>query len=154
MIKLLFQMLIESTNAHILIRAVVSLVTIYCILINCRTAIISLKSFSADKLYPRFAYFSSKLAQQAGVHCFISIVGLVFIVSGILVSSDNRGDASIFPDDQDRYHISGKMDVVAVTVTVILLAAYALINFSTFHISLIQPVGWRPTFKVRAQGVR
>ena len=27
------------------------------------------------------------------------------------------------------------------------LASYALVNFSTFHIDLIQPVGWRPTFR-------
>ena len=69
-------------DAHIIVRAMVALVTIYCILTNCRTAIITLKSFSADKLYPKFSYFSSKFAQQTGAYIFIAIVGLTFVVSG------------------------------------------------------------------------
>lgn len=27
------------------------------------------------------------------------------------------------------------------------LGSYALVNFSTFHVDLIQPIGWRPTFR-------
>ena len=77
-----FQTLTESTDANVVIRAVVALVTIYCILTNCTTAIVSLKSFSADKLYPNFSYFSSKLAQQAGAYVLVATVGLIFVTSG------------------------------------------------------------------------
>lgn len=42
----------------------------------------------------------------------------------------------------------GELNVIAPLISNFFLAAYALINFSTFHASLAKPVGWRPTFKV------
>lgn len=41
----------------------------------------------------------------------------------------------------------GKLDLIAPLISNFFLAAYTLINFSTFHASLVKPVGWRPTFK-------
>lgn len=44
--------------------------------------------------------------------------------------------------------ILGELNAIAPLISNFFLAAYTLINFSTFHASLAQPVGWRPTFKV------
>ncbi|KAH8397425.1 hypothetical protein KR222_003677 [Zaprionus bogoriensis] len=41
----------------------------------------------------------------------------------------------------------GKLNLIAPLISNFFLAAYMLINFSTFHASLAKPVGWRPTFK-------
>uniref|UniRef100_A0A1B6I7U9 SLC12A transporter C-terminal domain-containing protein n=2 Tax=Homalodisca liturata TaxID=320908 RepID=A0A1B6I7U9_9HEMI len=41
----------------------------------------------------------------------------------------------------------GELNAIAPFISNFFLAAYALINFSTFHASLIKPVGWRPKFK-------
>ncbi|XP_055845957.1 bumetanide-sensitive sodium-(potassium)-chloride cotransporter isoform X2 [Episyrphus balteatus] len=41
----------------------------------------------------------------------------------------------------------GELNLIAPLISNFFLAAYMLINFSTFHASLAQPVGWRPTFK-------
>ncbi|XP_059486836.1 solute carrier family 12 member 1 [Neocloeon triangulifer] len=41
----------------------------------------------------------------------------------------------------------GELDAIAPLISNFFLAAYALINFSTFHASLAKPVGWRPTFR-------
>ena len=40
------------------------------------------------------------------------------------------------------------LNAIAPLITNFYLASYALINFSTFHVDLIQPLGWRPTFRV------
>lgn len=42
----------------------------------------------------------------------------------------------------------GELNLIAPLISNFFLAAYALINFSTFHASLAKPLGWRPTFKV------
>lgn len=44
---------------------------------------------------------------------------------------------------------SGGLNQIAPLISNFFLAAYALINFATFHASLARPVGWRPTFRVR-----
>lgn len=41
-----------------------------------------------------------------------------------------------------------ELNLIAPLISNFFLAAYMLINFSTFHASLAKPVGWRPTFKV------
>ncbi|CAG9856533.1 unnamed protein product [Phyllotreta striolata] len=40
-----------------------------------------------------------------------------------------------------------ELNLIAPLISNFFLAAYTLINFSTFHASLVKPVGWRPTFK-------
>lgn len=42
----------------------------------------------------------------------------------------------------------GELNAIAPLISNFFLAAYTLINFSTFHASLAKPIGWRPTFKV------
>ncbi|KAI5738510.1 hypothetical protein M8J77_007896 [Diaphorina citri] len=42
----------------------------------------------------------------------------------------------------------GNLNDLAPLISTPFLAAYALVNFSVFHASLIQPIGWRPTFKL------
>lgn len=41
----------------------------------------------------------------------------------------------------------GELNLIAPLISNFFLAAYMLINFSTFHASLAKPVGWRPTFQ-------
>ncbi|XP_075979539.1 sodium chloride cotransporter 69 isoform X2 [Anticarsia gemmatalis] len=43
--------------------------------------------------------------------------------------------------------LMGGLNQIAPLISNFFLAAYALINFSTFHASLAKPVGWRPTFR-------
>jgi len=40
-----------------------------------------------------------------------------------------------------------ELNAIAPLISNFFLAAYGLINFSTFHADLVRPVGWRPTFK-------
>lgn len=42
----------------------------------------------------------------------------------------------------------GSLNAIAPLISNFFLAAYTLVNFSTFHASLAKPIGWRPTFKV------
>lgn len=44
---------------------------------------------------------------------------------------------------------AGDLNAILPSISNIFLSVYALINFSTFHASLVKPVGWRPTFKVK-----
>lgn len=39
------------------------------------------------------------------------------------------------------------LNTIAPLITNFYLAAYALINFCTFHAAFVNPVGWRPSFK-------
>ena len=41
------------------------------------------------------------------------------------------------------------LNAVAPLISNFYLAAYALINFCTFHAAFVKPLGWRPTFRVR-----
>ncbi|XP_031638851.1 bumetanide-sensitive sodium-(potassium)-chloride cotransporter isoform X2 [Contarinia nasturtii] len=41
----------------------------------------------------------------------------------------------------------GELNAIAPLISNFFLAAYMLVNFSTFHASLAKPVGWRPTFR-------
>ncbi|KAL1459489.1 hypothetical protein WDU94_011466 [Cyamophila willieti] len=42
----------------------------------------------------------------------------------------------------------GNLNALAPLIATPFLAAYALVNFSVFHASLVKPIGWRPTFKL------
>jgi solute carrier family 12 (sodium/potassium/chloride transporter), member 2 len=39
------------------------------------------------------------------------------------------------------------LNSIAPLITNFYLAAYAFINFCTFHAAFVQPLGWRPTFR-------
>lgn len=47
-----------------------------------------------------------------------------------------------------RFILIGELNAIAPLISNFFLAAYMLVNFSTFHASLAKPIGWRPTFKV------
>lgn len=47
----------------------------------------------------------------------------------------------------------GELNAIAPLISNFFLAAYMLVNFSTFHASLAKPVGWRPTFKVSGKSI-
>lgn len=46
-----------------------------------------------------------------------------------------------------RFILIGELNAIAPLISNFFLAAYTLINFSTFHASLAKPVGWRPKFR-------
>ena len=48
----------------------------------------------------------------------------------------------------NKMYFSAQLDMIALLISDFFLATFALMNFSTFHVSLIKPIGWRPTFKV------
>lgn len=80
-----------------------------------------------DKLYPYIEWFGRGYGQNnEPVRGYI----LTFIIAIAFI-------------------LVGELNVIAPLISNFFLAAYTLINFSTFHASLAKPVGWRPTFKVK-----
>ncbi|CAH1106034.1 unnamed protein product [Psylliodes chrysocephalus] len=78
-----------------------------------------------DKLYPGIVWFAKGYGNnnepiRGYVLTFVIAVGFILI---------------------------GELNLIAPLISNLFLAAYTLINFSTFHASLVKPVGWRPTFK-------
>ncbi|XP_017777968.1 PREDICTED: solute carrier family 12 member 2 [Nicrophorus vespilloides] len=78
-----------------------------------------------DKLYPKIEWFAKGYGQNnEPVRGYI----LTFIIAVAFI-------------------LIGELNLIAPLISNFFLAAYTLINFSTFHASLAKPVGWRPTFK-------
>ncbi|XP_025829550.1 solute carrier family 12 member 2-like [Agrilus planipennis] len=78
-----------------------------------------------DKLYPYIEWFGKGYGQnnepiRGYILCFFIVIGFVLI---------------------------GELNLIAPLISNFFLAAYTLINFATFHASLVKPIGWRPTFK-------
>ncbi|CAG9765408.1 unnamed protein product [Ceutorhynchus assimilis] len=78
-----------------------------------------------DKLYPRIEWFAKGYGAnneplRGYILTFVIAIGFILI---------------------------GELNLIAPLISNFFLAAYMLINFSTFHASLAKPVGWRPTFK-------
>ena len=48
--------------------------------------------------------------------------------------------------------LAGQLNPIANLSSEVFLAAYALINLSCFHASLLKSPGWRPVFKVSSAG--
>ncbi|CAH0399333.1 unnamed protein product [Chilo suppressalis] len=79
-----------------------------------------------DKLYPYLEYFAKGYgANNEPVRGY----ALTFIIATAFI-------------------LMGGLNQIAPLISNFFLAAYALINFSTFHASLARPVGWRPTFRL------
>ena len=99
------------------------------------------------------SYFVTNLSIEfSALNVFLQpLPTLMHVLSGNIIRLVIVLFLGVFRISVVLYFVAGSMDVAAVTASIILLAAYALINFSTFHISLIQPIGWRPTFKVRVK---
>ncbi|XP_046651527.1 bumetanide-sensitive sodium-(potassium)-chloride cotransporter-like isoform X2 [Daphnia pulicaria] len=86
-----------------------------------------LKVIAADNLYPYwmvgfFGIGYGKSKQPVNAIAFTFLLSLAFV-------------------------LIAKLDTIALLISDFFLATFALINFSTFHVSLIKPIGWRPTFK-------
>lgn len=78
-----------------------------------------------DRLFPHLQYFAKGYGKsQEPLRAYI----LTFIIALACV-------------------LIAQLNIIAPLITNCYLASYALVNFSTFHIDLIQPVGWRPTFR-------
>ncbi|CAG7733915.1 unnamed protein product, partial [Allacma fusca] len=78
-----------------------------------------------DKLYPYLEFFGKgygKNNEPVRGYVLTFIIALAFI-------------------------LIAELNAIAPLISNFFLAAYALVNFSTFHASLAKPVGWRPTFK-------
>lgn len=82
-----------------------------------------------DKLYPYIEFFGKGYGKSDEPY---RGYGLTFII--ILI-----------------FTLIARLDAIAPIITNFFLAAYALINFSTFHASLQKIPGWRPTFKYYSQ---
>ncbi|XP_076232956.1 sodium chloride cotransporter 69 isoform X2 [Calliopsis andreniformis] len=76
-----------------------------------------------DKLYPGIAWFSGDKDKEPIRGYFLTFI---IAVGFILI---------------------GELNAIAPLISNFFLAAYTLVNFSTFHASLAKPIGWRPTFK-------
>ncbi|XP_074110335.1 sodium chloride cotransporter 69 [Cotesia typhae] len=76
-----------------------------------------------DRLYPGIAWFSGKNGKEPIRGYFLTF----FIAVGFI--------------------LIGNLNSIAPLISNFFLAAYTLVNFSTFHASLAKPIGWRPTFK-------
>ena len=49
--------------------------------------------------------------------------------------------------DLNDSYLTAKLDMIAVLISDLFLVTFAFLNYACFHVDLIQPVGWRPTFK-------
>ncbi|XP_064077807.1 LOW QUALITY PROTEIN: bumetanide-sensitive sodium-(potassium)-chloride cotransporter-like [Macrobrachium nipponense] len=78
-----------------------------------------------DKLYPYIEYFGKGYGKNDEPYR-----GFVLAFFIILI-----------------FTLIARLDAIAPIITNFFLAAYALINFSTFHASMQKVPGWRPTFK-------
>ncbi|XP_025421487.1 bumetanide-sensitive sodium-(potassium)-chloride cotransporter [Sipha flava] len=78
-----------------------------------------------DRLYNNLSWFgfSSKSGEPIRADILTTIIVLLFV-------------------------IPGDLNAILPSISNIFLSVYALINFSTFHASLVKPIGWRPTFKL------
>ena len=82
-----------------------------------------------DKLYPYLAIFGRGYGKNN--EPLLGYILTFFIALGFIIIAD--------------------LNAVAPLISNFFLAAYALVNFSTFHASLVRPIGWRPSFKVSSK---
>jgi solute carrier family 12 (sodium/potassium/chloride transporter), member 2 len=85
-----------------------------------------IQALGVDRIYPGLIFFSKPYGKNG--EPYRGYV-LTFIVSGIFLLWAN-------------------LNAIAPLISNFYLAAYALINLCTFHAAFVQPLGWRPTFRV------
>ena len=86
-----------------------------------------IQALGYDKIYPGVIFFSKGYGKHGEpLRGFL----LTFIIATVFI-------------------LIADLNTVAPLISNFFLAAYALINFCTFHASSVKPLGWRPTFKVR-----
>ena len=84
------------------------------------------QALGVDRIYPGVIFFSKPYGKNG--EPYRGYV-LVFFVSAIFL-------------------LIAELNLIAPLISNFYLAAYALINFCTFHAAFVQPLGWRPTFRV------
>ncbi|KAG7188948.1 hypothetical protein KM043_008547 [Ampulex compressa] len=84
-----------------------------------------IQALGQDRIYPGLIYFSKGYGKSG--EPYRGYV-LTFLVAALFLLIAN-------------------LNIVAPLISNFYLASYALINFCTFHASLIRPLGWRPTFR-------
>ena len=101
------------------------------------------------------ATLSTALTNLLSVPRLIQALGLDRIYPGVIFFSKGYGK------DQEPYRgyvltfivsacflLIADLNTIAPLISNFYLAAYALINFCTFHAAFVKPLGWRPSFKV------
>ncbi|KAL7038044.1 hypothetical protein ACKWTF_009435 [Chironomus riparius] len=83
------------------------------------------QALGVDRIYPGLFFFSKPYGKNG--EPYRGYV-LVFVLSAIFL-------------------LIADLNAVAPLISNFYLAAYALINFCTFHAAFVQPLGWRPTFR-------
>ncbi|KAG5681039.1 hypothetical protein PVAND_010505 [Polypedilum vanderplanki] len=83
------------------------------------------QALGVDRIYPGVIFFSKPYGKTG--EPYRGYV-LVFFVSATFL-------------------LIAELNLIAPLISNFYLAAYALINFCTFHAAFVQPLGWRPTFR-------
>ena len=102
-----------------------------------------------DRLFPHLQYFAKgygKSQEPLRAYILTFVIALACVLIGkiqIIIFGRNF----ILPFFVNGGRLLAQLNIIAPLITNCYLASYALVNFSTFHIDLIQPVGWRPTFR-------
>jgi len=101
-----------------------------------------------DRLYNSLSWFgfSNKSGEPIRADILTTIIVLLFIIPGKLF---NIIVHMCINDNNSELCFTGDLNAILPSISNIFLSVYALINFSTFHASLVKPIGWRPTFKVK-----
>lgn len=103
-----------------------------------------------DKLYPGIDWFSGQEGKEpVRGYLLTFVIAIAFILIGEFVTSQffslfNLCESFIY----FILEFAGELNAIAPLISNFFLAAYTLVNFSTFHASFTKPIGWRPTFKV------
>ena len=85
-----------------------------------------IQALGIDRIYPGVIFFSKGYGKnQEPYRGYV----LTFIVSACFL-------------------LIADLNTIAPLISNFYLAAYALINFCTFHAAFVKPLGWRPSFKV------
>jgi len=109
-----------------------------------------LEVIGQDNLYPYWlvgflAKGYGKSNEPVLAYAFTFVLALIFILIGRLVFVKILSHSNL----RNKYLlIAASLDTVALLISNFFLATFALMNYSTFHVSLVKPLGWRPTFKV------
>lgn len=84
-----------------------------------------IQALGVDQIYPGFIFFAKpygKVGEPYRGYILTFIVSVAFL-------------------------LIADLNAVAPLITNFYLAAYAFVNFCTFHAAFVQPLGWRPSFK-------
>lgn len=85
------------------------------------------QALGVDRIYPGVIFFSKGYGKNG--EPYRGYV-LTFFISAIFL-------------------LIADLNAVAPLISNFYLAAYALINFCTFHAAFVKPLGWRPSFRVK-----